>query len=62
MTFKNKQERLEYMRKKYGPVEVARCDAVIIPTDEDVADEVERLDTFAEHQRATHRDKILTDE
>ena len=62
MIFKNKRERLEYMRRKYEPVEVARCDELIIPTNEDVEDEIVRLDTFAEHKREQHRNKILTDE
>lgn len=53
-----KQERLEYMRKRFPVLEAGRVDAVLSVTKADIQDEMALNDGFREHQRENKR--VLT--
>ena len=56
-----KQERLEYMRKRFPQLEAERVDAVLSVTKADIQDEMSLNDGFREHQRE-NKEVLTSDE
>jgi hypothetical protein len=42
----SKEEKLAHMRRRWSALEEAKCDAVIVPTRDDVTEEIENLASF----------------
>jgi hypothetical protein len=58
----SKEEKLEYMRRRWGVLEETKCDAVIVPTEADETEELHDNDAFGEFQRRNTANIINSDE